>query len=381
MFDVAIVGAGVFGSWTAWHLRQRGQTVALVDAYGAANSRASSGGETRVIRLGYGPDRFYTRWAERSLPLWRDLSLRTGQPLFQPVGVLWLAGEEDDYTAQTLATLNSTSTRWKKFSAEELRESYPQISLSGVAWGLLEEESGALLARRSVQILVQEAQEKGAEYLKELVLPIPAASGSLGFVSTQSGRKIEARQFVFACGPWLPRLFPKLLKERLFITRQEVFFLGTPAGDNRFSPPALPAWIDLSRQVYGIPDLENRGFKIAPDLHGPAFDPDSGCRIITSEVLESVREYLGLRFPDLKEAPLVESRVCQYENTSNGDFLIDRHPDFDNIWLVGGGSGHGFKHGPALGEYVAARLTGESAELESRFSLAAKATIPQRTVF
>jgi glycine/D-amino acid oxidase-like deaminating enzyme len=82
----------------------------------------------------------------------------------------------------------------------------------------------------------------------------------------------------------------------------------------------------------------------------------------------------------LKEAPLLETRVCQYENTSNGDFLIDRHPAFDNVWLVGGGSGHGFKHGPALGEYVAARVV-EGGPVEPRFTLATKGTVQQRAVF
>lgn len=93
-----------------------------------------------------------------------------------------------------------------------------------------------------------------------------------------------------------------------------------------------------------------------------------------------MREFVGRRFPTLKNAPLLEARVCQYENTSNGDFLIDRHPDFDNVWLVGGGSGHGFKHGPALGEYVAARVT-EGGPVEPRFTLATKDTVQKRSVF
>jgi len=175
-------------------------------------------------------------------------------------------------------------------------------------------------------------------------------------------------------------VFPELLAGRIHPTRQEVFFFGVPAGDKHFAPPLMPTWIDFGAQVYGMPDLEHRGFKVALDRHGPGLDPDSAERILTPALLDEVRELLAARFPAMKDAPLMESRVCQYENTSNGDFLIDHHPDFDNVWLVGGGSGHGFKHGPALGEYVAARILG-GGEPESRFSLATKQTVRNRSVF
>jgi sarcosine oxidase len=178
----------------------------------------------------------------------------------------------------------------------------------------------------------------------------------------------------------LPQLFPELLGERIHPTRQEVYFFGPPPGDARFSPPLMPAWIDFGAEVYGMPDLEARGFKLALDRHGPAFDPEAGERVVSGETLAAAREYLAARFPALKSAPLVEARVCQYENTSSGDFLIDRHPEFENVWLVGGGSGHGFKHGPALGEYVAARVT-EGGAVEPRFTLATKETVRRRAVY
>src|SRR6185295_5421087 len=97
-FDVAVVGAGVFGAWTAYQLRQSGADVLLIDAYGPGNSRASSGGESRIIRMGYGPDAIYTRMAQRSLTQWQELFGRINRPqLFQQTGVLWLAREKDSY--------------------------------------------------------------------------------------------------------------------------------------------------------------------------------------------------------------------------------------------------------------------------------------------
>ncbi|HMD84580.1 MAG TPA: FAD-dependent oxidoreductase, partial [Terriglobia bacterium] len=208
----------------------------------------------------------------------------------------------------------------------------------------------------------------------------PIGRGRLDSVRTTSGETYHADVFVFACGPWLPKIFPGLLGNRIFPTRQEVFFFGTPAGDTRFCPPALPTWIDVGSLIYGFPDLENRGLKVALDSHGPAFDPDRGERWVSPESVAAMRKMVGQLFPALKSAPLLETRVCQYENTSNGDFLVDRHPDFSNVWLLGGGSGHGFKHSPALGEYVASRiLQGEA--VDPRFSLATKGTVQKRSVY
>jgi glycine/D-amino acid oxidase-like deaminating enzyme len=161
-----------------------------------------------------------------------------------------------------------------------------------------------------------------------------------------------------------------------------VFFFAPPAGDRQFSPPHLPVWIDFTdpRGPYGFPDLEGRGFKLAFDRHGAAFDPDSGDRGLGTGSVAEAHAFLRDRFPALRDAPLAEFRVCQYENTSNGDFLIDRHPDLENVWLVGGGSGHGFKHGPAVAEYISARIL-DRAAAEPRFSLATKAETQSRTVY
>src|SRR6185503_818166 len=174
-------------------------------------------------------------------------------------------------------------------------------------------------------------------------------------------------------------LFPDLLGGRIGATRQEVLYFGCPPGDVRFAPPAMPAWIDFAAEVYGVPDIDGRGFKISIDRHGAPFDPETGDRV-AGGTLPEARAYLARRFPALAHAPLVSAEVCQYENTSNGDFLIDRHPGFENVWLVGGGSGHGFKHGPAVGEYVARAMSG-AAPSEPRFSLASKQKVRERKVY
>jgi len=376
--DVAVVGSGVFGSWTAWHLQRAGQSVALLDAYGPASSRASSGGETRILRMGYGPDELYTRWAWRSLAQWKALAARTGERLFHETGVLWMAHEEDARSRATLDTLARAGVPHERLDRSQLELRWPQIAFGDVTWGIHEPRGGALMARRSVQALAGEVARRGGDVRTAAVRP-PAGQGRLADVVLSDGTVVRARSFVFALGPWLGKLFPDLLADRIFPTRQEVFYFGPPAGDARFAPPAFPAWIDFVDEVYGIPDIEARGFKLAPDAHGPRFDPDTGERRVSAEGIAAARAFLARRFPALKDAPLVASEVCQYENTSNGDFLVDRHPSWENVWLVGGGSGHGFKHGPALGEYAAARVLGTGAE-EPRLGLATKASAQARVV-
>jgi len=379
IFDVAVIGAGVFGAWTAWHLAKRGKRVALMEAYGPAHSRASSGGETRIIRMGYGADELYTRWSQQSLEQWKKFFQASKAPLFHETGVLWLGGEDDSQLRRTAATLKRCKVRHEEFDRAALEEKYPQVSFEDIKAGILEPHSGVLMARRAVAMLVEDALRLGVEYCSAQILK-PAGSGRLEQVVTSQGERFSTEQFVFACGAWLGKVFPEVLGERIFPTRQEVFFFGIPGGDTRFAAPALPTWLFQEDLFYGMPDIESRGLKIAYDGHGERVDPDTQSRIVTPAMRERARTYVERRFPALKEAPIVETRVCQYENTSSGDFLIDRHPGMENVWFVGGGSGHGFKHGPAVGEYVTGRIL-DRLEPEPRFSLATKARTQNRAVF
>ncbi len=379
--DFVVVGAGCFGAWTAHELLASGYSVTLLDAYGPAHSRASSGGESRVIRMGYGSDELYTRWSVCSLERWKTLAQRTRQTVFYETGVLWLAGKDDAYTQESQKVLERVGVSHERLSVREMKSRYPQISSHDVEWALWEPGSGVLMARRSVQALVQEAIQRGLEYrLAKVVLPVSATRNGLKSVVLNTGEVIAGGTFIFACGAWLPTLFRDLLAERIFPTRQEIFFFAPPPGDSSFNSQSMPVWFHHNILVYGMPDLENRGVKISIDRHGPAFDPETGLRVPSVEGIATAREHLARRFPKLKDASLSETRVCQYENTSSGDFLIDRHPELEDVFLVGGGSGHGFKHGPAVGEYVKQIVTNSTAP-EPRFSLTSKATTKARGVF
>ena len=378
-YDVAVVGAGVFGAWTGWHLAKRGKRVVLIEAYGPGHSRASSGGETRIIRMGYGADELYTRWSQRSLAQWKEFFAAVKQPLFVETGVLWMAGKNDARLQETAATLKRCGVKFEELDRASLEKRYPQIGFEEIQKGLFEPHNGVLLARRAVAAVVEDAIRLGAEYRCAQVGD-PREVGAVKHVTTKHGERIAAGQFVFACGSWLGKIFPDVLGSRIFPSRQEVFFFGTPAGETRFAPPSLPTWLFQEDLVYGMPDIESRGLKIAFDGHGERVDPDTQSRIVSPDMTKAVRDYVARRFPALRGAPILETRVCQYENTSSGDFLIDRHPEMENVWFAGGGSGHGFKHGPAVGEYVAGQLL-DDAPAEPRFSLATKETAQKRAVY
>lgn len=380
-YDVAVIGAGVFGAWTALQLARRGKRVILLEAYGPGHPLSSSGDESRIIRMGYGKDEIYTRWSQRSLVQWKELFAATrSEALFQQTGVLWLAAEKDGTLRATREVLTRCGVNFEEFDHASLASKFSQVNLDGIGEGILEPESGVLMARRAVAAVVAEAVRIGVEF-RTAQVDAPRGSGKITeIIGRSSGESFRAGEYVFACGSWLARLFPHILSNRVFVTRQVVFYFSSRAGDERFSPPALPTWLIQNDEWYGMPSLESRGFKVALDRHGEAVDPETQSRLVTREEVNEVRKYVARRFPALQDALIAETRVCQYENTSNGDFLIDRHPEIKNVWFAGGGSGHGFKHGPALGEYVTSQILGE-ANAEPRFSLATKETVQHRAVY
>lgn len=366
--DVIVVGAGVFGIWTAWHLHRLGKRVAVVEALSPAHSSASSGGESRVTRCGYGDAEIYTEWASQSIPAWQALSDRHSLPIFHKTGVLWLHKPDDAYVAATAPILERQKIPFQRLNAQALKARYPVIHVTSDEAGFLEPESGGLMARRAVQLLATELRQSGVQFIQGKVLPVESAdaiSRALKSITLQSGKALFASQFVFACGPWLDQVCPDVMKDRLVVTRQEVHYFSA----GRDLTGDLPVWADLP--FYGLPSLEGRGFKVANDTRGAVGAPDSINRHPSAEAESLTRQFLARRFPSLAEKPLTESRVCQYENSANADFVLDLHPGYDNAWLAGCGSGHGFKHGPAIGNYLAKRMF-DAVEPIPRFSWASK---------
>ncbi|MGA3195298.1 MAG: FAD-dependent oxidoreductase [Terriglobales bacterium] len=371
------MGAGAFGGWIALYLLHSGARVTLVDAWGPGNSRSSSGGETRIIRAAYGPDQPYTRLAARAMTLWKQHESQWKQKFFFPTGVLWMAQGSGEFERASLPFLEDAGVPFEELPTSQMAHRWPQINFDQISWGFYEPESGYLLARASAQAVVEHFSAEGGEYLHASTAARDLENENRNWLGQNSkslplsdGTELAADRYVFACGPWLGRLFSRTVGPHFVSTRQDVFFFGTPVNDPRYNEENIPVWADHGeRFIYGIPGNQGRGFKLADDTRGPEFDPTSGERIVSDDRLAAARDYIAYRFPGMKDAPLVETRVCQYENTTDHDFIIDRHPVNQNVWIVGGGSGHGFKHGPALGEMVARLvLNDETAERVYRLS-------------
>jgi sarcosine oxidase len=345
---VVVIGAGAFGSWTALWLVRRGATVTLVDQYGPGNSLSSSGDETRVTRSAHGSDTLYPIWQRRSLRAWSRLD----PGLFVPTGVLWLAHADDGFEAQSAETLGGLEIPFERLDGAALRARLPQIRTDDVEWALLEPEAGVLMARRAVAATAAAVTVAGG------TVRIGAARVD-GASVTVSDAPIDADAVVFAAGPWLPKLLGAVNGLQIQVPQQEVIYFATPPGDDRFDAGSHPTWVEYDAAFYGLPSIEGRGFKVAPDWPGPLVDPDRQERRLSDERVEASREYLRRRFPTLAGQPVAEGRVCQYELTADTHFIIDRHPAMADAWIVGGGSGHGFKHAPAIGEYLSALVLGD----------------------
>lgn len=357
---VVVVGAGAFGGWTALMLRRAGAEVTLVDAWGPGHLRSSSGGSTRILRLSY-PSLGALRLARRARELWIEEEARTGTRLFHPIGLLWAAPRFGEPEAAVMANLRAEGVAFDRLDQRALSLAYPQIRTDDLEGAIFEPGAGFLLAAEACRAVVQAFCAEGGCYQSSWASPGAIRNGAMSELVLSDNTRLTADAFVFAGGPWLARTFQDQHRGLLRVTRQEVFTFGTPTGDNRFAPGIFPVWaVRGERFWYGIPgDGLSGGFKIADDTRGPAFDPTVDDRTPSEATLAAARRFLADRFPDLTQAPLIGSQVCQYTETPDGRFLADRHPEAANTWIIGGGSGHGFKHGPAVGEYVVGLVQGE----------------------
>jgi glycine/D-amino acid oxidase-like deaminating enzyme len=367
--DLLVIGAGTMGAWTALHAQRGGRSVLLVDAYGAGHSRATSGDETRIIRSSHGADAYYTRWSRAARDAWQELGDEVGERLFVQAGALWFAHRDDGFEAASEATMDALGIPVERLDPTEIEARWPVIAADDLRFAVYEPEGGLLMARRGVAAAVRVFERQGGRFRIASVKPGRSEGRRLLEVVTSDGIA-RADAFVFACGPWLPQLFPEVVGDLIRVTKQDVLFFGPPGGSVGFDSDHLPSWVDYDAAFYGIPGVDGRGPKVAPDRYGPVFDPSHGDRLVDPETVRLARHFMARRFPSLADQPIVETRVCQYETTPDTHFVIDRHPQFENVWLVGGGSGHGFKHGPIIGRYVVDRLDGLPTDAEDeRFSI------------
>lgn len=355
--SVVIVGAGAFGGWTALHLLRAGFRVTLVDAWGAGNSRSSSGDETRVIRSTYGDNEFYFNLNVRALELWKNCQQQWNKPLFHNTGVVWFCYQEKTpLVDDSIPFAVQHKMEYDYLSVADLKKRYPIVNTTDLHHGWFDPFGGYLKARESCQAVAESFVREGGS----LVQAYARHNTEKNLAELSTGAIVTADLFIYACGPWLGQLFPTELGNLITCTKQEAYYFGVPAA-HAAAFDQFPVWVDVDGDdyYYGIPGNASRGFKLGVDKRGERFDPTHGDRVVNPAVLEKARAFIGHRFPPLKSAPLAESRVCPYENSPDGNFILRQHSQAANVWFLGGGSGHGFKHGPSLGELVMKVVKGE----------------------
>ncbi|HYW32193.1 MAG TPA: FAD-dependent oxidoreductase [Gemmatimonas sp.] len=411
---VVVIGAGVWGSWTAYHLRKRGARVTLVDAYGPGNSRATSGDETRGIRSSYG-DRstvdHWTAWARTSIARWQQFDDEYGKEFhtkfFHKTGDVIMRATDEPFVKNTLTAWKAQGVPHEVMNGDEARKRWPMIKADDITIALYEPDAGVVRARAATQAVAAAAQMHGVKFVLGRVRPGQTSGGKLQSVLLEDGTAIRGDAYVFACGPWLRKLFPELLMNRMRVPLGYVCYFGTPLHDHRFTFPNLPSYNFPG--VTGWPSLpvDMRGFRVRGALAEPSAttaaaatgaraaapatppattpaagtpaattaaaprpasstppadplqsDPDTSVRWSSQERIDGSRRFLEARFPALAKAPILETRSCHYESSINRDFIIDTLPNLSNAWIAGVGQAEGFKFGPVVGEYVAQRVLG-----------------------
>ncbi len=376
--DVTVLGAGAFGAWTALCLRERGAKVTLMDSYGAGNARQASGDETRQIRCAYGDREIYSRWALEAFDIWHRRQDEFKRRLIFANGVLSPNEPIEQYEAEK-RIFTKLKIPFETLSAEECKKRWPQGGFEGDERALYEPKAGTVKARETLIAVTEVFVQKGGTYKIGMGSLGASAGGKMSNLKLQDGTKVDTGMAVFACGPWLPTALPNLLNNYIRRTRSEVFYVGSPAGDTSYTWERFPnMW--HGGGGYSLSDVDY-GYKVAPSGPGSlTIDPDTDERIVSPIMWEMARRFVAHRCPGLVNQPIVASRVCNLENSDNEHFIIDQHPELSNVWIAGGGSGHGFKMGPKTGEYIADRIVGiaDPAEEKGLFALSAHKAIGGR---
>lgn len=359
--DVIVVGAGAFGAWTAFYLRRMGFDTLLVDKYGPGNSKATSGGETRGVRTSYGNREtpLWCAWASEAIRRWKrydeEWADRIPAPLFYTTGDVILREEEANFITNNQAYFDEVGVAYELLDGDETSYRWPVINTENINHVLYERDAGVVRARRAIETVAGIFQDEGGRLEIAEAKISGTTEGRIYDLELDDGSRLQAGRYVFALGPWMPLFFPEVLGEAIRIPMGHVFYYGTPAGDHRFTWPNVPSYNVPG--VTGWPALppDNRGFRVRTGGSQHP-DPDTSPRWVPLDKFERPRGVLRDYFPDMGEAPLVETRTCHYESSRTGNWIIDRHPDYTNAWFAGGGSAEAFKFGPVNGEFVAKRV-------------------------
>ncbi|MBK6305806.1 MAG: FAD-dependent oxidoreductase [Gemmatimonadetes bacterium] len=389
---IVVVGGGAWGGWTSLYLRRRGARVTMIDAYGPGNSRASSGDETRGIRSSYG-DRatageLWTSWARTAIGRWKafddEYAKEFKTKFFHQTGDVICRAQDEPFVKRTRELWTAQGVAHEVIDGAEVMKRWPVINARDITIAITEPDAGVARARAATQAVAAIAQREGVQLIISRARPGAIVSGKMDGVVLEDGTVVRGDQYVFCCGPWLRKVFPQHLDNRMRVPMGYVCYFSVPEGDRRFTFPNLPSYNFPGVTGWPALPVDLRGFRvrgaIAPPNAAPPTeaerkaaqeraaaqaaldlsqnDPDISNRWMNQDRIDGSRRFVQARFPLLADMPLNETRACHYESSINRDFIIDHLPDASNAWVAGVGQAEGFKFGPVVGEYVAQRVLG-----------------------
>lgn len=344
---IVVVGGGIAGTMTALHLQRRGEHVTLIDRWEPGHSRAASSDYNRVIRAISGRDEFYTRWAREARQRWLELQAESGQNLMVECGALILATEGHcDWEDSTADTFDRVGVPYHRFNRDEIIARFPQFKVDDISYALYEPQAGLLMAHRCVITAIDLFKKAGGIVTRGHVTTDVSEKPML------DGKPLEADVIIIATGAWAADMFPRTIKPISAIIGINVLYTSTPDGSDAFDMANMPCWIDHGQGSFGIPSSEGSGVKAAvviPDK----IDIENDERLIRQQSLVRTRSYIQRRLPQLEGEKIVDSKFNQVILTPDTHFVVDWHPQHENVLFAGGCSGHLFKHGPVFGDFVA----------------------------
>ena len=353
MSNIIVVGGGIAGTMTALDLQKRGNKVTLIDRWEPGHARAASSDYNRVIRAISGKDEFYTRWARESRLRWLEMQAETGQNLMYECGALILATEgHSHWEDASAATFDKVGVPYYKFDKADITARFPQFRVPEIKYALYEPEAGMLMAHRCVITGIDLFKKAGGIVKRGHITTDIAEKPHL------DGKPLEADVIIISTGAWMSDMFPKTIKPISAILGLPVFYTSTPNGSDLFDKEKMPCWIDHGQNSFGIPSSEGSGIKAMIAIP-ENIDLDNDERLIRRESLARTQSYIKHRFPALEGEKVVDSKFNQIIMTPDTHFVVDWHPEHENVLFAGGCSGHLFKHGPIFGEFVAGVAMGD----------------------
>ncbi|GEM_PF-174893 len=364
-FDVIIIGAGIMGSAAAAQLARRGRKVLLLDQFTPPHANGSSHGESRVIREAYFEHPAYVPLIQRAYELWQELEQESGGSLLKITGGLMIGPENGAVFGGSRRSAEEHKLPHEILTAEQVNARFPAFNMPEDFLAVHEPRAGMLFAEKCHQALLDEASAHGVVFRWNETVESWTASDQHVEVTTRTGR-YQAEQLVIAAGPWAGQIV-SALQGRLTVERQVMHWFDPAARLADFVPDSFPVHVweyEHGKYFYALPDAGS-GVKTAIHHQGEITSVSTVNRTVTEDDKLVMQQLVAKFLPSLNRPPH-RSAVCLYTNTADEHFLVDWHPEFQNVLMMSPCSGHGFKFAPALGEIAADLLTNG----KSRFDIA-----------